>query len=814
MPPTPEDWFARLGWTPLPFQQEAWAAWRRGESGLVHVPTGAGKTYAATLAPLFAGQRILYLSPLRAMARDIELALQRAVDENKLGLKVGSRTGDTSASVRARQRVRPPDVLITTPESLSLLLTDPEARARFAGLSTVVIDEWHELLDSKRGSQVELALSRLRAFAPGLRTWALSATLANIEEAAQAAVGTHVRPTVVSGDVPRPVEVETLLPDATEDLPWSGHLGIQMLPKLVAWLDPTQSTLVFVNTRAQAERWYQELTEALPGVPVGLHHGSIDLEVREQVERGLKSGELKLVVATASLDLGVDLAPVERVVQIGSPKGIARMMQRAGRSGHRPGATSRVLCVPTHALQLVEIAAVREALERHEIEPRTPLNRPLDVLAQHLVTCALGGGFTEAGLREEVRGAWSYRGLRDEEFAWALALVRDGGHTLRAYPEFKKVRDYEGTFLVPDDVVARIHRANVGTIVGDTTVKLLWHGGGTIGTIDEFFISRLQKGDRFVFGGQVLELVSLKGLVATARKATKRTTSTPHWPGIKLPISGSLGAAMRRSFQAVRDGHGTTPELEAARPLFEIQARLSRIPGDAAVLAEWTLSSEGSHLCLFPFEGRRVHEGLAALIALRVGRRIPATFTMVVNDYGLELLTPDALPWPKLLTPELFSDEGLLDDVITSVNLTELMRRRFREIARVAGLVFPGLPGRPRAAKQVQSSASLLYDVFCRYDPENLLLVQARREVLEQHFEETRLRQALARLRATPVELVRTARFTPLAMPLVNERLAVDRQSHEPLRARLDRMNVRMEEEDSKGVKRAFQRRRRAPRKS
>ncbi len=774
---------------------EAWSAYERGESGLIHVPTGAGKTYAASLGPLFSGHDLIYLAPLRAMARDIEKAIALPIAECGLPARVESRTGDTSSAARARQKRRPPEVLVTTPESLSVLLTDPDARERFARVGAVVVDEWHELIDSKRGTQVELALSRLRGFSPRLRTWALSATLSNPAEAAQAVVGVGRPPTIVTADLARPIEIVTLLPSDGVDLPWAGHLGVKMADALVAALDPSQATLCFVNTRAQAERWFQEIVLRRPEwfETMGLHHGSIDVVERARIEAGLKDGTIRLVVCTASLDLGVDLAPVERVVQIGSPKGIARLMQRAGRSGHRPGATCRILCVPTHALQLVEIAAVREALARGEVEPRRPLSKPLDVLAQHLVTCGLGGGFREDDLRREVRTAFSYRDLTDEEWGWAMALVRDGGATLSAYPNFRKLKAEGEEYGVPDLLIARQHRASVGTIVGDVTVRLKVIGGGDLGTIDENFVSRLKQGERFVFAGKLLEFVMIRELTAYAKPSARSTTNTPHWPGNKLPISGSLGAAVRRTFQLMRAAptHAILPpELVAARRLIEVQSRLSRVPDGDTVLAEITLTAEGQHLFLFPFEGRRVHEGLAALLALRVGRVQPTTVRMAVNDYGIEFLSPVPLPWSDLLRPGLFSEADLLDDILASADISVLMRKHFREIARVAGLVFPGLPGAHKSMRQVHASTSLLFDVFMRHEPGSLLLVQARREVVEQHFERERLTSTLARLRERPVEIVHTTQPTPLSFPLLLERLAVDSQSSESLETRVSRMKA------------------------
>ncbi len=801
-------WFQTQGWTPFPFQEEAWAAYARGESGLIHVPTGAGKTYAAYIGPLAEvaergqkGLQILYITPLRAVSRDVELALRCPLSVLQADIDVESRTGDTSSSVRQRQRQRLPEVLITTPESLSILLTNERAAELFSTLRAVILDEWHELLASKRGTQVELALARLRRFAPGLRTWALSATLANLDEAARTAVGAHATPTFIRADLERPIDIQTLVPDSVDGFPWAGHLGFSMLEKVAAWLDPAQSTLLFTNTRSQAERWFEGLRFARPELEphLALHHGSIDRETREAVERGLKEGHVRLVVCTSSLDLGVDFGPVERVVQVGSPKGIARTLQRAGRSAHRPGATCRLLFVPTHALELVEMAAAREALERREVESRPPRRKPLDVLAQHLVTCALGGGFTREALLAEVREATSYADLTDEEFEWTLALVREGGPTLRGYPEFRRVVEHEGRFVVADARIARLHRLNVGTITSDATMQLRYWNGARLGNVEESYISRLRPGDTFLFAGKRLEFCRVKDMAAYVKPAKAKATQTPRWSGSRLPLSGSLAAAMRRTLDEARQGHLDTPELAAARPVLEAQTKLSRLPAEGTCLAELCQTRDGHHLFLYPFEGRLVHEGLAALLALRLTRLQKATFSLSVNDYGIELLTPAAFPFEEALGPALFTRERLVEDILESVNLSELARRQFRDIARVAGLVLPGLPSARKSTRQVQASSSLLYDVFAKYDPDNLLLIQARREVLEQHFEESRLARTLRRLEDSPLEVVHVRRPTPLAFPLVVERISASLSS-ESLLERVQRLKERWIREDAKSA--------------
>jgi len=872
-----QRWFESRGMSPWPFQSRVWDAYLAGRSGLIHVPTGAGKTYAAYGGPLSelleeAGAspidqtsvttsgtpsgtasgtasgtgvppvhnkpvstpsgtgvppvhnkpvstpsgtgappvrskplkdlRILFITPLRAVSRDIEKALKAPLEDMGLlgsAITVESRTGDTSSSTRARQKTRLPNVLITTPESLTLQLSREDAEERLGSLRCVIVDEWHELLSSKRGTQTELALARLRRFSPGLRTWALSATLSNLDEAAAAAVGTAGRADLISSDIERPVNIESVLPELDEPFPWAGHLGMNQVPRVVDAIEtdgdggPLHSTLIFVNTRSQAERWHGALHAARPEWRdvLALHHGSIDREERERVEHGLKDGSVKLTVATSSLDLGVDFAPVERVFQIGSPKGIARLMQRAGRASHRPGAPCTVVCVPTNALEMVEVAAVRRALAAREIEPRTPENAPLDVLSQHMVTVALGGGFHADDLFEEVRTAHAYRDLDRRSFDWALDLVVRGGETLRAYPEYHKVaQDNDGLYRVHDKKIASLHRLNVGTITGDATMELRFINGKRIGSIEENFIQKLRAGETFVFAGRVLTYVKTQDLTAYVRPGKGQTNFTPIWSGTRLPITESLSGAVRKAIEACRDGAfhaGAEPELEAAERLVAIQRSLSRVPSAHETLAEVCKTREGYHLFMFPFEGRLVHGGLAALAALRLSRKQAGSFSIAVNDYGFELLSPDEYPFARLLARDLFTTDDLARDAVESVNLSALAKSQFREVARVAGLVFQSYPGAKRRASHVQARAGLIYDVFEQFDPENLLLHQARREVLEKQFERSRLGRTLERLSASPIALQETKRPTPLSLPLVIERVGA-RLSTEKILDRVAKM--------------------------
>lgn len=790
-------WFAEQGWTPFPFQREAWAAQAAGESGLLHVPTGAGKTYAAWLAALGdlvdrppTGLAVVYVTPLRALTRDITRALEAPVKALGVPLRVEMRTGDTGTALRARQRDCLPEVLVTTPESLTVMLSWPDAESRLSGVRMVIADEWHELMSGKRGTQVELALARLRRWNPGMKTWALSATLRDPEAAAQCIVGTGNPFRVVRGDFARQTHLASVSPEKVERLPWAGRLGLAMLPRVLELLADGRSTLLFTNTRSQAERWYQAMHDARPEwrERMALHHGSIAREERERVEGGLKAGNISVVVATSSLDLGVDFSSVDRVIQIGSPKGIARLLQRAGRSAHRPGEASQIVCVPTHALELVEFAAARDAIAAREIEPRTPLHEPLDVLVQHLVTCAMGGGFDPDALYEEVRSAWSYRDLARATFDWALAMVEHGGATLRAYEQHHRVRREGGRYVVANARIARFHRLAIGTITTEATMEICYLSGVRIGQIEEDFIARLRAGERFTFAGRPLEFVRVRDMVAYVRRSPVRPSTTPIWAGSRFPMSTSLGAAVRqRLARWDEEGPGAVPEMQAVSPVLEEQLRLSALPREGQLLVETWRSREGRHVYVYPFEGRMTHQALAALLACRWGRDHPGTFSLTVNDYGMELLSAADLDVRALLSGSMLAEDDLMEDVVASVNMGELARRQFRDIARIAGLVFAGYPGAPKGTRQVQLTSSLVFDVFNRYDPGNLLVAQAQREVLEQQFEWTRLRGALARLRASELVVREIAHPTPLAFPLFIDRLG-SRLSTEDLVTRVERM--------------------------
>ncbi|CAN7434083.1 ligase-associated DNA damage response DEXH box helicase [Acidovorax sp. LjRoot117] len=854
---------AARGWQPFGFQQEVWRALGEGRSGLLHATTGAGKTYAVWLGalqhlalaaqapalaptgtlpgratpppvraePVEAGAgsieaatssastsdrtalrkrraaapplTVLWITPMRALAADTLRALQAPLPDLAPDWTSGLRTGDTASGERAAQDRRLPTLLVTTPESVSLLLARADAHERLRHVQLVVVDEWHELVGNKRGVQAQLALARLSGWNPALQVWGMSATLGNLQEALDTllprpAPGAPAAPpaVLVQGRVDKALQVQVMLPAKVDRFAWAGHMGLALLPQVVESIEACASSLVFTNTRSQAERWYQALLEARPdwAGTLALHHGSLSQDVRAWVENGLKTGLLKAVVCTSSLDLGVDFLPVEQVLQIGSAKGVGRLVQRAGRSGHAPGRTSSITLVPTHSLELVEAAAARHALAQGRIEDRHTPRAPLDVLVQHLVTIALGGGFEPDALLAEVRRAPAYAQLADNDWQWALQFVRQGGASLAIYPDFQRAApDEEGIWRVPDARLARRHRSNIGTIVSDASMQVQFVSGGRLGSVEESFIARLRKGDVFMFAGRLLELVRTQQMTAYVRIAPKGSAALPRWNGGRMPLSNTLADAMLEMLEQAERGVYASPEMQCAQPLLALQHAWSALPTPSRLVAETLHTREGWHLYLYPLAGRLVHLGLAGLLAWRASEQVPNTFSIAVNDYGLELLSAKPVDWAALL-PRLIGEgthttigSGLEDEVLASLNATEMARRRFREIARIAGLIFQSHPGEQRSSRQLQASSSLYYDVFAQYDPDNLLLAQARAELLANELDMERLARTLRGMQAQTLSIHALERPTPFALPLMVERFR-ERLSTETLADRLARM--------------------------
>ena len=793
-------WFQSKGWEAASFQEAAWRAYADGKSGIVNAPTGSGKTYSLLLPalvrnPASKGLQCIWITPIRALAKEIRQSAERAIKGMGLEYTVGVRTGDTSSSERAKQKRQMPNLLITTPESLHLLLASKQNQQTFKKLHTVVVDEWHELMGSKRAVQMELGLCRLRGMNPSLQTWGISATIGNMEEAMQVLLGPDFpeeKQAMIRSGTRKKIEVESVLPDTVEVLPWAGHLGIKMLEKVIPILQQSESTLIFTNTRSQSEIWYQRILEAAPEMAglMAMHHSSISKELRNWVEDALYTGQLKAVVCTSSLDLGVDFRPVETIIQVGSPKGVARFMQRAGRSGHQPGATSKIFFVPTHSLELVEAAALREAIGKEMVEERVPYLRSFDVLVQFLVTLAVGDGFLPEEILPEIRSTFSYQDLRVEEWLWCLEFVRHGGQSLEAYDEYHKVEvDEEGRYKVNRRRTAMRHRMSIGTIVGDGVVKIKFESGGFLGTIEEYFISRLKPGDVFWFAGKNLELVRFKGMEAQVKLSRSKKGQVPSWQGGRMPLSAQMGQMLRKKLEESHRHEESDPELKLIRPLWDVQEERSLIPRREQLLIERFRSREGHHLFIYPFEGRAVHEGISALLAYRLSLLEPISASIAMNDYGFELLSDKALPIEDALDSDIFSTTDLREDIMHSVNAIELAGRRFRDIAVISGLVYRGYPGEAVKEKHLQSHSSLIFKVLNDYEPENLLLQQAYEEALEFQLEEGRMRQALERIAKQDIVICDIDKPSPLCFPIMVDRLR-ERMTNESLEDRVKKMQI------------------------
>ncbi len=825
-----DAWFSSSVGEPFAFQRECWSAQRAGLSGLLHAPTGMGKTLAALRPTLergaagavkTGGLRLLWITPLRALATDttqtIAEAVEGCVDAASAGGEASSplaswrverRTGDVSQALKNKQKKSLPEILVTTPESLTLLLSYADAYQRFSGLDAVVVDEWHELMSIKRGTQTELALARLRRWANEriaqgrgerrpVTVWGLSATLGNLDEARQALLGGEAeRGVMVHGQADKKIEITTVLPPDVQRFPWAGHLGIVLAEPVIEAIEAGTSSLLFTNTRSQAEIWFHRIITSRPDWvgQVALHHGSIDRKTRLAVEELLRTGGLKCVVCTSSLDLGVDFSPVDQVFQVASPKGVARLMQRAGRSGHGPGRVSRVIGVPTHALELIDFAAAREAVEARAIESRQPLDRPLDVLIQHLVTCAAGGGFTRDGLLEEVRQTHAYRHLTEQEFDWVLAFVEHGGDSFKAYPQYARVvQGEDGRYVTASLAAARTHRLGIGTITSDAALKVKYQNGKTLGTVEENFVGFLKPGDKFVFAGHLLQLVRVRQMVVTVKPAKGVKANVPRWQGGRTPLSTELAAAVRRQLDAAREGHFASAELQAIRPLLMLQAQWSILPASTELLIEMVDTRDGHHAFVYPLQGRLVHEGLGALLAQRMTAASARSLVVTVNDYGLELLSTKPLPTSDAQWRAFFGVEQLLEDLLICVNTSQLARRQFRDIARIAGLIVPTYPGQERSQRHLQASSELFFDVLQDFEPDSLLLDQARREVLDRQLEVTRLREGLEQLAGQAITIKSLPGLTPLSFPLWAERLRQQHASSESWTERIQRAAAKLE---------------------
>ena len=851
-------WFQSRGINPFAFQEETWPHIIQSHSGLVNAPTGCGKTFSVFLGAVieFINEnpenyktksrnhlRLLWVTPLRALAKDIGRAMQEVIAELGMQWQIGIRNGDTEMNERQKQTRQMPEVLIITPESLHLLLAQKNYPELFRFLRIMAVDEWHELLGSKRGVQVELAVSRIvhlvdsssstdQHIQPStvnhqpstfnrqlptangqlpttnrqLSLWGISATIGNLEQALDVLAApllnkiTHA-PVIVQAKLDKRIEIVSVIPDEIEKYPWAGHLGIKLVNKVIPIIENSRTTLIFINTRGMAERWYQEILNVAPELSgaVALHHGSIDMELRLWVEEALHDGKLKAVVCTASLDLGVDFRPVETVIQVGSPKGVARFLQRAGRSGHQPGELSRIYFLPTHSLELVEAAALKTAMKENVIESREPMLLCFDVLIQYLGTLAIGEGFFPETIFGEIASTYCFREIKKEEWRQILHFITEGGEALQQYDEYRKVEIINGLYKINSRRIAMRHRLHIGTIVSDAMMKVKFLSGGYVGVIEEYFISRLNPGDVFTLAGRNLEYIMIRDMTAIVKKSTATKAIVPSWNGGRMPLSANLGRMLRKKFNEVHllldgnkaDHEKSDIELRVLKPLFELQQSLSHVPRENELLIEQIETKDGFHLFVYPFEGRLVHEAMAALLAFRISRIMPISFSFAMNDYGFELLSDQPIPVDDSNVYELFSDEELTADIQRSVNSAEMARRKFRDVAVIGGLIFQGYPGDYKKTRHLQSSAGLLFNVFSEYDPHNLLLRQAYHEVMEQQMEEVRLRNMLQRISVSKIILMFPAKLTPFCFPLKVDSMREDLSS-EKLEDRVKKMQQQL----------------------
>lgn len=792
------DWFQKQGWTPFEFQLESWQSFLEGKNGLITVPTGSGKTYAAFLGPLAALHKdpsnhlqIIYITPLRSLIYDIEEALKKPIKDLNLPFRVESRTGDTPSSLKVKQNKSLPHILVTTPESLSILLSNKETVKKLQNIKSIIIDEWHELLGNKRGCLLQLALASLRKLSPNLQTWAVSATIENQLEAAKSCLGVDQDPIIITAPIIRQVIIKTYLPESFYNMPWAGQIGLRLLPCLINALDPSKASLIFTNTRTQAEKWFRALIEKKPEweAITQIHHGSIDFNQRRETEEGIKNGKYKFVFCTSSLDLGVDFPYVEKVFQIGSPKSIARLIQRAGRASHRPLTSSEIGLIPTHALDLAEMSGLKLAVQNKQIEIRTIYIKPFDVLLQHIMTCAIGSGFEAKELFEIIKTAYSFKDLSFEEFTWCVDFLTKGGKALGAYSEFKKIVLEDGKYIVKDRTVAMRHRFNIGTISSNMTMQVRFLKGGGIGQVEEAFIGKLEKEDIFFFSGKFLEFVQVKDNIAYVRLAKNKEAVIPNWQGSRMPFSAPLGKFTRLAIDPDILQTENFEETDYLLQLCQIQQHLSHLPLENELLVEKIKTREGWHIYLYPFEGKLVHEGLAALLTYRLIRKNKGTCSISVNDYGIEILSTKEIDISEDFLQDFFSISNLQQEIEVCVNMNEMAKAPFRDICRIAGLVFSGYPNARKIARQLQMSTTLLFEVFKKYDPENLLLQQAYKEILDKSFEWERLKQTMDRLSKSSIIIKYPNRLTPLALPLFIERIS-GRLSTESLIERIERIKT------------------------
>ena len=763
-------WFAARGWAPRPHQLALLDAAAQGEHVLLLAPTGGGKTLAGFLPSLVElarnpreGLHTLYISPLKALAVDIARNLTAPVTEMGLPITIETRTGDTPVNRRQRQRERPPNLLLTTPESLTLLLSLPDAPEMFGGLSAIVVDEAHALAGTKRGDQLALCMSRLATLAPGARRVGLSATIAHPQ-----ALRAWLSPTARAEDV-RLVETkggaapvfDLQLPEGR--LPWGGHMGLASAPEIYRRIESARVTIVFVNTRAQAELIFAalwRLNEA--ALPIAMHHGSLEIGLRRKVEAAMAEGRLRAVVATASLDLGIDWGDVDQVIQVGAPKGVSRLLQRVGRANHRMDEPSRAVLVPANRFEVVECVAATEAVAAHELDGEPPRPGGLDVLAQHVLAMACSAPFRPDDLFAEVTRAGPYAALTRRDFDDVVRFVEDGGYALQAYDRFRRLfRDSEGFLHVRGQQVARQLRMNLGTIVETPMVKVRIRGGGVVGEVEEWFVSTLEPGDCFLFGGQVLRYERLDPGAVIVSRGGEGEPRVPVYAGARMPLTTHLAARVRAILSDPRRWrHLPDPVKEWLR----LQRLKSELPPKDGLLVETFPRGGKWFLVAYTFEGRLAHQTLGMLVTKRMERLGMGPLGYVGTDYVLAIWSAFE---PRDIE-DLFAEDILGDEMEEWLAESSMLRRTFRNIATIAGLIEKTHPGAEKSGRQMTMNSDLIYDVLRRHQPDHILLRATRAEAAQGLTDVARIAALLARVKGR-IRHRALKQVSPLAVPALIE---------------------------------------------
>lgn len=798
------DWFKKKSWKIADFQKKSWDYYLKGHSGLISVPTGEGKTLAALGGPLIElmsqsqkdtpTPHIIYISPTKSLARNIAISLENLLEELNLPFKIYLRIGDTEAAQRRFFKKHSCDILITTPESLALLMT--EQRKELAEhCRSIIVDEWHEFIETKRGSLLDLHLAELKRNSTDLKVWGMSATIGNLKEAAQVLTYPKKPKLVQDSELSQELNFELIIPEKQDDVSIFGFANDATISFVCSKLSSKSTQIIFTNTRKTAEVWFKKILEFKPEWEslIALHHGSLALERREQVEEGLRLGQVKVVVATSSLELGVDFPKVEKIYQVGSLKSLSRAVQRAGRALHQPGKGKNISLIPVGFFDLLEPKSLELAKTAGNIENKHPIQRPFDTLIQYILCCACNDGFKENDLYKNLKNSYAFQDLSPTEFSWCVSFVDNGGQALSAYPQYQKIECLDGTYRFKDKRLEREHKMNIGTIVDDMNMEVKFLRGQSLGRISEVFASKLQVNDIFSFAGKSLKLIQIRDAKLLVRLSKGPAKLSAGWAGAILSSSENL---MEQTEQLVAEisEPSSWDNLDLDKSvlrLFKLQSERSKWPKINETLVEDYFSKEGHHIYIYTFAGSVINQGLGHILAYRISNLLERTISVSANDQGLELLSSKPLEDFKDLLPKILSTDALEHDLKESLNYKEMSRRKFREICRVSILTPVNLLRGRKEARHLQASASLLFDVFSKYDPDNLLIKQADDEVFQNQLDFRRIHKVLTKLLISKKSYIHLKKLSPFAVTLYLERIK-SYVSSESLEKRLDQLKQKV----------------------